>query len=115
VSWVQIDEPKFASSISTELPLTGDIAYFRFHGRNAMDWWRGNNETRYKYLYSSEEIAALSVGVKTAGEHSRQVFAFFNNHWKAWAPRNAVDMMKSLDLPFTDLPPAGGTLFTGED
>ena len=115
VSWVQIDEPKFASSISAELPLTGNTAYFRFHGRNAKDWWSGNNETRYKYLYSPEEIAGLSARVKAAGENSQQVFAFFNNHWKAWAPRNAVDMMKSLELPFTDLPPAGGSLFTGDD
>jgi hypothetical protein len=31
-------------------------------------------------------------------------FALFNNHWQGYAPRNAVDMMKALKLPFTELP-----------
>jgi len=35
VSWVQIDEPKFRSSIATEVPITSDFTYCRFHGRNA--------------------------------------------------------------------------------
>jgi len=113
-AWVQIDEPKFASSIARELPETGDIAYFRFHGRNAANWWQGNSETRYKYLYSEAEMAELSQKVKAASDSARLVFAFFNNHWKGYAPRNAVDMMKSLELPFTDLPATGSSLFPAE-
>jgi len=35
VAWVQIDEPKFKFSITEDLPITSDMAYFRFHGRNA--------------------------------------------------------------------------------
>jgi hypothetical protein len=31
-------------------------------------------------------------------------FAIFNNHWQGNAPRNAVDMMKALQLPFKELP-----------
>lgn len=53
---------------------------FRFHGRNKEMWWQGDNETRYKYL-----------------------FALFNNHWQGYAPRNAVDFMKAIQLPFKDL------------
>ncbi len=107
VSWVQIDEPKFYSSIATELPLTGDISYFRFHGRNAADWWTGNNETRYKYLYSKDEITKLADKVNQAGNQSKLTFAFFNNHWKGWAPKNAVDMMKALGIPVAELPGFG--------
>lgn len=114
IAWVQIDEPKFLSSIATELPVTAGIAYFRFHGRNAENWWSGNNETRYKYLYSSEEIAELAQKIKAAGQQIKSVFAFFNNHWKGWAPRNAVDMMKSLGLPFAELPGFGAGLFATE-
>ena len=99
VAWVNIDEPKFKSSIAVDLPLTSDIAYFRFHGRNAETWWSGDNETRYKYLYSPEEIGELSQRVKSAAEGTRMLFAQFNNHWQGYAPRNAVDMMKSLQLP----------------
>jgi len=104
VAWVQIDEPKFKSSIAEELPITSDMAYFRFHGRNAEMWWTGDSETRYKYLYSAEEIEELAVRVKSAAEQTQLLFALFNNHWRGYAPRNAVDMMKSLQLPFREPP-----------
>jgi uncharacterized protein YecE (DUF72 family) len=104
ISWVQIDEPKFSSSIAAEVPLTSDMAYFRFHGRNAIDWWRGNAETRYKYLYSGTEIDELAEKVKKAAQQSSVTFAFFNNHWKAFAPHNANDLLKALQLPLIELP-----------
>ena len=103
VAWVHIDEPRFKSSVGEELSITSDIAYFRFHGRNAGMWWTGDNETRYKYLYSSEEITELSERVKSAARETRLLFAQFNNHWQGYAPRNAVDMMKTLQLPFKDI------------
>ena len=104
IAWVQIDEPKFKSSIAEELPVTSDVAYFRFHGRNAETWWTGNNETRYKYLYSTEEIEELVARVKSAASQTGLLFAFFNNHWRGYAPRNAIDMRKSLQLPFREPP-----------
>jgi len=104
VAWVQIDEPKFKSSIAQELPLTSDMAYFRFHGRNAETWWTGDSETRYKYLYSAEEIEELADRVKTTAGQTKLLFVLFNNHWQGYSPRNAVDMMRSLQLPFKELP-----------
>ena len=104
VAWVQIDEPKFRSSVAAEIPVTADMAYFRFHGRNAEMWWRGDSETRYRYLYSPEEIYELTRKVKDTTEQTNLTFAFFNNHWQGYAPRNAVDMMKSLELPIKELP-----------
>lgn len=109
VAWVHIDEPKFKTSIAVELPITSDIAYLRFHGRNAETWWTGDNETRYKYLYSPAEITELSERVKSAARETRLLFAQFNNHWQGYAPRNAVDMKKTLQLPFKDI------LLLGED
>ena len=44
--------------------------------------------------------------VKKAAENTKLTFAFFNNHWQGYAPGNAVDLQKSLQLPFTDLPAA---------
>ena len=80
------------------------MAYFRFHGRNAKDWWTGDAETRYRYLYSAEEIAGLAERVKEAAAKAPLLFAFFNNHWQAYAPRNANDLKKALQLPFQQLP-----------
>ena len=104
VAWVQIDEPKFKTSVAKEVPLTSDVAYFRFHGRNAEMWWNGDNETRYQYLYSPKEIEELAEKVKIAAGKTKLLFAFFNNHWQAYAPRNANDMIKALQLPFQDFP-----------
>jgi uncharacterized protein YecE (DUF72 family) len=101
---VKIDEPKFQSSIAAEIPLTSDIAYFRFHGRNTEMWWNGDSETRYKYLYSTAEISALAENVKNTSEQTNLLFVFFNNHWRGYAPRNAVDLKRALQLKFTELP-----------
>lgn len=104
VAWVQIDEPKFASSVASEVPLTADWAYFRFHGRNAEMWWKGDVETRYKYLYSEEEIKELVGRIRLAAEKTTLLFAFFNNHWQGYAPRNAIDCLRTLQLPLKDFP-----------
>lgn len=111
VTWVRIDEPKFQSSIAEDVPVTSDMAYFRFHGRNKEMWWKGDSETRYKYLYSTEEIEELAGKVTMASEQTSLTFAFFNNHWQGYAPRNAVDMKKALQLPFSEFP-LQGTLDT---
>ena len=103
IAWVQIDEPKFDTSIAAELPVTADFSYFRFHGRNAETWWKGTTETRYQYLYSPVEINELAEKVKTASQNVSLTFVFFNNHWKAFAPHNANDMLKALQLPFVEL------------
>ncbi len=110
VAWVQIDEPKFPSSIAADIPLTADMAYFRFHGRNKETWWTGDSETRYKYLYSPEEIKELADKIRPAFEQTRLTFAFFNNHWRGYAPRNAADMKKGLKLPIHELPVPGKLL-----
>jgi uncharacterized protein YecE (DUF72 family) len=104
ITWVQIDEPKFQSSIATEVPLTADVAYFRFHGRNAGMWWKGDSETRYKYLYSNDEINELAERVKKASEQTNLLFVLLNNHWRGYAPRNAIDIKKALKIPFKELP-----------
>ena len=109
VTWVQIDEPKFRTSVAEELPITGNMAYFRFHGRNAEMWWAGDVETRYKYLYPLEEIQELAKKVISASEKASLIFIYFNNHWQGNAPRNAIDIMKDLQLPFKDFPLRTGT------
>jgi uncharacterized protein YecE (DUF72 family) len=104
VTWVRIDEPKFDISIAADVPQTSDISYFRFHGRNAETWWTGDVETRYMYLYSETEIEELAEQVRAASRTSKLTLAYFNNHWKAFAPRNARDLSKALQLSFGDWP-----------
>jgi uncharacterized protein YecE (DUF72 family) len=102
--WVEIDEPKFGTSIAADVPLTSDIAYFLFHGRNREYWWKGNGETRYQYLYSEEELKELAGKMDKAAGTAKLLFAQFNNHWQGYAPRNAVDLKKQMGLPYIELP-----------
>jgi uncharacterized protein YecE (DUF72 family) len=104
LAWVSIDEPRFGISVAKELPLTSDMAYFRFHGRNAKDWWQGNAETRYRYLYNRAEIDELAERVSEARGKTKLLFAFFNNHWQAYAPRNANDLKQALGVPVEQIP-----------
>jgi uncharacterized protein YecE (DUF72 family) len=65
-TWAVIDEPKFSGSIEQSLdPDAGGLsprdpsplAYFRFHGRNAAQWWdHPHRDDRYNYLYSAGEL-----------------------------------------------------------
>ncbi|HWP34369.1 MAG TPA: DUF72 domain-containing protein [Thermodesulfobacteriota bacterium] len=98
--WVQIDEPKFASSIRQPLRVRGGIGYFRLHGRNARMWWRKDaGGRRYDYLYSDEELAPLARAVADTSDRAEQTFVYFNNHFRAQAVANALMFKEQLGLP----------------
>jgi uncharacterized protein YecE (DUF72 family) len=104
VAWCMIDEPKFRTSVG-EVPLTSNLAYFRLHGRNAREWWTGDRESRYNYLYSAGEIGELVGEVRRISEQTQESYVFYNNHYGAKAVVNALQMRLGLgqtvpvDLP----------------
>lgn len=98
VAWCMIDEPKFRTSVG-EIPLTSRLGYFRFHGRNAKEWWTGDRETRYNYLYSLQEIGALGQEVKEVAERTEDSYLFYNNHYGAKAVVNALQMKLLFGQP----------------
>jgi uncharacterized protein YecE (DUF72 family) len=98
VAWCMIDEPKFRTSVG-DVPQTSEIGYFRFHGRNAKEWWTGDRETRYNYLYSPEEVASLTREVKEVSSVTENTFVFYNNHYGAKAVVNALQTRMEFGLP----------------
>ncbi len=96
VAWCIIDEPKFKTSVG-EVPVTAKLGYFRFHGRNAKEWWKGDRESRYNYLYSPQEIQNLAGEVKEVTERTGDSFVFYNNHYGAKAVVNALQMRMQFD------------------
>jgi uncharacterized protein YecE (DUF72 family) len=107
VAWVMIDEPKFRTSIR-DVPLTSRLGYFRFHGRNAAQWWHHEAaEDRYNYLYSRGEQAELGAEVKHVAERAEDTYAFYNNHYRAKAVVNALELQATLGQhPSAPLPEA---------
>ena len=107
-TWVQIDEPKFESSVRQDLAVTGsDLLYLRFHGRNAAEWWdRDQAEDRYNYYYSATELAPIVSKVRQAQLAAKKAYLLLNNHFSAQAVANATTLKKMLDEPVTAPMPA---------
>ncbi len=100
ISWVHTDEP-FISEAGGTMPSTGPVAYLRFHGRNAKDWWRGDRDERYNYLYSPKEQAQLAQRVTALPRVSADTYVAYNNHFGGKAVANALEMKLLLgqDIP----------------
>jgi uncharacterized protein YecE (DUF72 family) len=107
-AWVQIDEPKFESSIRQDLSAgESDMYYVRFHGRNAREWWdHAESEDRYNYFYSEEELEPIVNKARQARELKKKVYLLMNNHFSAQSIANATTLKKMLDEPITARMPA---------
>lgn len=79
---------------------TSHFSYFRYHGRNSDMWWKGDNASRYNYLYSIDEIENSLFGIKkmVKAQPEQTVIVAFNNHWKGKAVTNASEAKKILRL-----------------
>jgi len=102
-AWVQIDEPKFGSSIRQAFaPNSDDLMYVRLHGRNAAEWWEPDeSEDRYNYLYAAGELAPIIEKLRAARHQVRKLYLYMNNHFAAQAVANATMVREMLDEPVT--------------
>jgi uncharacterized protein YecE (DUF72 family) len=106
-SGVLIDEPKFATSIRQAFQPTGEIFYFRAHGRNAQAWWSHKESwERYDYFYSRREIKNMAEEIKSAVSTPgvKKAFAFFNNHARANSAANAIMLSQELGVRLKSMP-----------
>jgi uncharacterized protein YecE (DUF72 family) len=107
-AWVQIDEPKFPSSIRQDLKgPAADLYYLRLHGRNAKEWWdHAESEDRYNYFYSREELQPIADKVRDVRAQVKKAYLFLNNHFSAQSVANAVTLKHMLDEPVKAKMPA---------
>jgi uncharacterized protein YecE (DUF72 family) len=100
---VQIDEPKFKTSIrQNRLANVKTFYYLRLHGRNAAQWWsHDKSEDRYNYLYSAEELEPIVEAVEAASQDVKKTYAYANNHFSAKSVANAATIKAKLgqELP----------------
>ncbi len=105
-----VDEPRLEGLFPPIPRVTGEVAYLRFHGRNARDWWspaRGEHQ-RYNYLYSEEELRSWVQEIRNLEAQTRETYVFFNNCYGGHAAQNAREMASLLGLmPQVETPPAG--------
>ncbi len=80
VAFCIISAPKLPS----EIQLTADFAYIRWHGVN--DW--------YKHNYSKQELMKWAQKIKNLDVDD--VFGYFNNDYQAYAPNNCLQLKELL-------------------
>lgn len=94
VGWCITDNPQLKDLPKLDFITTNDIAYIRFHGRNAQNWYTGDNVTRYDYMYTDSELQTFINPILELLKNTKIVQLFFNNHAKSQAVVNA----KKLEL-----------------
>jgi uncharacterized protein YecE (DUF72 family) len=74
-----------------------DLFYVRFHGRNLAGWRTTTMQKKFDYDYSVTELQEwTATRFKALASHAKQGIIFFNNHVRAQAPGNALELIKIL-------------------
>jgi uncharacterized protein YecE (DUF72 family) len=93
-----VDEPELPGLPRPESRATAPLAYVRFHGRNADSWWTGDNESRYDWDYSDQELREWLPRLFSLRDKAGTVFVAFNNHSKGRAVKNARQLASLVEL-----------------
>ena len=100
IGFVNIDQPRLKGNLPGTSYVTGPVAYYRFHGRNAAKWFGPNtsNEDRYNYLYSEKELEPWAQRIREgrARRSDANAFAVLNNHFRGQAVANALQLQQML-------------------
>jgi len=93
---VVTDSPDLKGLPFPETIVTSSYGYIRFHGRNRKNWWHGDSESRYDYLYSEEELEEWIPKIAYILGKTTVLFIAFNNHRKGQAVQNAIQLQRLL-------------------
>ncbi len=94
--FVNVDQPELPKLIRPSAHVTADPGYVRFHGRNKLNWWTGDNVSRYDYLYNDEELSGWIDRIRAMLSLVRVLLITFNNHSRGQAIVNARRMKELL-------------------
>lgn len=92
-----VDQPQIEGLLPPVVELTSSLAYARFHGRNAEQWYQSDHAwERYNYRYTEAELREWVPRVKDLQAKAQDVYVFFNNHYGANAVTNAQQFAELL-------------------
>ncbi len=94
-----IDQPQLNHCLPPTTHVTGDVGYYRLHGRNAKNWFRQKQDAyggRYDYLYSEAELDEIAGQAKVIAKQTKKTFVVFNNHKDAKAFSNTLQLKARL-------------------
>ena len=95
---VNIDLPAGEDTVPPTSINTSAIGYVRLHGRNARAWFdpRAGRDQKYDYLYSRAKLVAWKERILRLGERTTSTLVILNNHFRAQAPVNAIELLHLL-------------------
>lgn len=95
VGFCNIDQPVIGRSIEPSQHVTAPVGYVRLHGRNYKEWFSAKDDAgeRYNYLYSPEELEPWVKRIKHVASSGRVTFVITNNHARAKAIANALQLI----------------------
>jgi uncharacterized protein YecE (DUF72 family) len=82
IAAVMTDSPEEELHFLSEVVVTADHSFVRWHGRKQGFW--------YDYLYSREELKPWVGKMEQIKEQTKMLRGYFNNHWSGKAVLNAL-------------------------
>jgi len=95
LGFISVDEPALPGLFPPVSHVTNDVAYVRFHGRNAASWWGRDGHDRYDWDYSREELSSWVGRIREMAARARKTYVFFNYCYMGRAVTSAR-LMKGL-------------------
>jgi uncharacterized protein YecE (DUF72 family) len=96
MAYVVVDEPQgFRSSTPPVVACTSpELAFLRFHGRNADTWEKQGLSAaeRFRYLYTDEELREWVPPARELASQAKQLHVLMNNCYEDYGVRNAAQM-----------------------
>jgi uncharacterized protein YecE (DUF72 family) len=94
-----VDEPSLPRLMPKVARATSEIAYVRFHGRNAEKWWRHEHAwERYDYTYSEAELEEWVPKIRTLDDRAILTVVYANNHYRGQSV-DTINKLQPLLLP----------------
>jgi len=101
-----IDIPGGEDTFNRREDVRGDKAYLRIHGRNRKAWFTKGaaRDEKYDYLYSPRELEELEARIRRLADRAELTFVVCNNHYRAKAVVNALQLQARLTGKKPDVP-----------
>jgi uncharacterized protein YecE (DUF72 family) len=100
MAYVVVDEPQgLKSSTPPVLACTSEeLAFIRFHGRNAETWEKPGLSAaeRFRYLYDEEELRGWVEPARELSRQASQLHILMNNCYEDYGVRNAAQIATML-------------------
>lgn len=105
ITIANIDEPDIGEESVPLVPLvtTPQLSFWRFHGRNAVNWakkGKGAKQGRTLYRYSDVELVELAAQVRPISQQVAKNYLIFNNNSNFDAADNALRFSQLLGLNY---------------